>query len=342
MTSYVITQNMTDDTISMEDFFSESPKWYDRIGEIYALLERVIISEERSSDVLKLRRLNRIMSVHASTAIEGNLLSLDQVTDVVNGMPVWGPPKDIKEIQNAWQAYNRLEEYDPWDVMDFLSAHASMTDALIGESGKFRSVGVSVVTNHGMVIHKGSEPEDVPDLVKKLLEWGKGSDVHPLIKSSAVHFMIEHIHPFRDGNGRIGRLWQTLILSKWNPLFLWMPVETLIHHNQRRYYSALRDSNRNDLDCRPFIDLMLDIIADSLRKYVEMPVRDEVVFGLELKKCILSAVRSNPSVSAKDIATNLGKSSRTVERHINDMREMKVLKREGSKKTGIWVISGTL
>jgi len=333
---------MTNDTMFTDGFFSESSKWYDSIGEIYALLERVIISEERSPDVLKLRRLNRIMSVHASTAIEGNILSLNQVKDVINGTPVWGPPKDVKEIQNAWQAYNRLEEYDPWSIWDFLRAHASMTDTLIGESGKFRSVGVSVITDQGMVIHEGSNSDDVPDLVAKLLDWGKNSNAHPLIKSSAVHYMIEHIHPFRDGNGRIGRLWQTLILSKWNPLFLWMPVETLIYHNQRRYYSALRDSNRNDLDCRPFIDFMLEIIAESLRKYADMPVSRDVVFGLELKKGILNAVRSDPSVTAKGIADNLGKSSRTIERHIDDLKEKGILKREGSKKVGTWIISGTL
>ena len=315
---------------------------YDKIGNIYALIDRVIVSEKGSSEVLKLRKLNRIMSIHASTAIEGNMLTLEQVTDVINGVPVWGPAKEIKEIQNAWNAYNELDDYDPWNVEDFLRAHASMTDTLVGESGKFRSVDVAVVSSDGMILHRGSNPEDVPDLIAELLEWGKNSDIHPLIKSSAIHYMIEHIHPFRDGNGRIGRLWQTLIISKWKQIFTWMPVETLIHHNQRRYYSALRDSNRNKLDCKPFIDFMLNVIEDSLKKYVEMSVNKKSVSGIELKKRLLLTIKSDPSVSARDLAERLEKSARTIERHMDNLQKEGVLKRTGSKKTGSWVILKSL
>jgi Fic family protein len=188
------------------------------------LLERVKISEEQSGDVLYLRKLNRILSVHASTAIEGNQLTLGQVTDVVNGKPVWGPPKDIKEVQNAWHAYNEIPGYAPWVVDDLLRAHAHLTDTLIGESGQFRSGGVAVVGSDGALLHRGALSAQVPDPVAQLLDWGKTSEAHPLIKSSAVHYRLEYIHPFRDGNGRIGRLWQTLILSQWNPLFAWMSV----------------------------------------------------------------------------------------------------------------------
>jgi Fic family protein len=239
----------------MKTFYSESPRWYEKIGQIHALLERVKISEEEHDDVLHLRKLNRIMSIHASTAIEGNRLSLGQVQAVVNGAPVFGPPKDIKEVQNAWAAYNDMENLDPWSVTSLLKAHALLTNDLVGESGAFRTVGVAVVRGDGAVMHRGADPAKVPLLVDELLKWGKQSEVHPLIKSSALHFMIEHIHPFRDGNGRIGRLWQTLVLSRWNPLFEWMPVETLIHYNQALYYQALQDSHSAQVDCRPFIPL---------------------------------------------------------------------------------------
>ena len=321
-----------------ENFYSESQKWHETIGKIYALSERVTMSEERSSDVLKPRKLNRIMSIHASTAIEGNMLTLEQVTDVINGAPVWGPPKDIKEVQNAWHAYNEMNEYDPWNYEHFLKAHAAMTDSLINESGVFRSVDVAVIGSDGRILHKCSPPEDVPDLVKELLEWGKGSEAHPLIKSSAVHYMIEHIHPFRDGNGRIGRLWQTLILSQWDPLFAWMPVETLIHHNQRQYYKALRDSNRNELDCRPFIDFMLNVIEDSLHKYINIPFEENVGVNVGVKETILKMIENDPNVSAKDIAAAIGRSGRTVERYIKELREQGVLKRIGSDKSGEWQV----
>ncbi|NLX25098.1 MAG: Fic family protein [Lentisphaerae bacterium] len=192
--------------MTMEPSYTESPAWHQKIGDIHALLERVKISEEQSVDALYLRKLNRIMSIHASTAIEGNRLTLGQVTDVINGKPVLGPPKDIKEVQNAWQAYNEMVNYDPWSVGDLLKAHAGLTDTLISESGRFRSVGVAVVRGDGEVLHRGSPAEQVPALVEQLLTWGRTGEVHPLIKSSAVHYRLEYIHPFREGNGRIGRL----------------------------------------------------------------------------------------------------------------------------------------
>ena len=326
---------------TMGNPYSESSEWHDDIGKIYALLEHVISFEKNSSDVLKLRRLNRIMSVHASTAIEGNRLTLGEVTDVINGIPVWGPPKDIKEVQNAWQAYNRLDGYDPWNMTDILSAHATMTDSLIGESGIFRSVDVGVFRSDGVMLHQGAPPGDVPELMRALLEWGRKSEAHPLIKSSAVHYMIEHIHPFRDGNGRIGRLWQTLILSKWNPLFAWMPVEILVHNNQRQYYRALQDSHGNGTDCRPFIDFMLAVIEDSLHRYVGMSETD-VGVNVGVKGEVLEAIRNNPSASAQDIAKMINKSARTVERYIRELRDDGLIKRTGSDKKGVWIISETI
>jgi Fic family protein len=258
------------DASELANFFTESPKWHEKIGGIHALLERVKISEEQSGDVLHLRKLNRILSIHSSTAIEGNILTLGQVSDVINGKPVWGPPKDIKEVQNAWQAYNEINDYNPWRIDDLLRAHALMTEALVGESGKFRTVGVAVVRGDGVVMHRGAPSAEVPALVERLFRWGEASEAHALIKSSAVHYMLEHIHPFRDGNGRTGRLWQTLILAKWNPLFAWMPIETLVHHNQALYYRTLQESHTNGVDCRPFIDFMFDAIENSLYKFVDL------------------------------------------------------------------------
>ena len=330
-----------------KSYYTESPLWHEKIGNIHALLERVRISEERSGDVLQLRKLNRIMSIHASTAIEGNNLTLGQVTDVINGKQVWGPSKDIKEVQNAWQAYNELGNYNPWSVADLLKAHGLMTAALIGESGAFRSVDVAVVNSDGKVIHRGVSPEEVPDLVAQLLKWGHTSEAHPLIKSSAVHFMLEHIHPFRDGNGRIGRLWQTLILSKWNPLFTWMPVETMVHNNQALYYKALQDSYNNVVDCRPFIDFMLDAVANSLYKYVDIAIETaakehsvgvNVGVNVGVKADIINKLRKQQTLSAKELATLLKCSTRTIERYIRELREQGILVRIGSDKSGHWQI----
>ncbi|PKO62820.1 MAG: hypothetical protein CVU24_02250 [Betaproteobacteria bacterium HGW-Betaproteobacteria-18] len=336
----------------MEKFFTEAPKWHEKIGAIHALLERVKISEEQSGDVLHLRKLNRILSVHASTAIEGNQLTLGQVTDVINGKPVWGPPKDIKEVQNAWHAYNELPGYTPWSVDDLLRAHAHLTNTLIGESGQFRSGGVAVVGSDGTLLHRGALSAQVPSLVEQLLQWGQTSEAHPLIKSSAVHYRLEYIHPFRDGNGRIGRLWQTLILAQWNPLFAWMPMETLVHHNQVLYYKALQDSHAGaQVDCRPFIDFMLDALANSLYKYidvaaqtvVDVPVNIPVNVPVnvpvnELTDKILAMVRANPKVTAQKMALALGVTDKTIKRHLKALREQGRIQRVGSDKAGHWEI----
>lgn len=156
----------------LADFYTESPAWHGKIGDIHALLERVKISEEQSGNVLNLRKLNRILSIHASTAIEGNRLTLGQVSDVINGKPVWGPSKDIKEVQNAWLAYKEMASYYPWAVDALLRAHASLTETLIKESGQFRSVAVAVVSGDGVVLHRGAPAEKVPALVAQLLLWG--------------------------------------------------------------------------------------------------------------------------------------------------------------------------
>ena len=335
----------------LETFYTESSAWHQKIGDIHALLERVKISEERSGDALHLRRLNRIMSIHASTAIEGNCLTLGQVTDVINGKPVGGPKKDIKEVQNAWQAYNEITNYAPWSVSDLLKAHASLTDTLIGESGQFRSVGVAVVRGDGVVMHRGSPAELVPTLVEQLLTWGRTSEAHPLIKSSTVHYMLEHIHPFRDGNGRIGRLWQTLILSKWNPLFAWMPIETLVHHNQALYYTALQDSHTGTVDCRPFIDFMLDAIGISLYKYIDIATETAVdvpanvpanvpvnVPANGVSDKILIIVRADPKATAQKMALSLGVTDKTIKRHLKALREQGQLQRVGSDKAGHWEV----
>lgn len=340
-----------------KNFFSESPKWHEKIGGIHALLERVKMSEEQSGDILRLRRLNRIMSIHASTAIEGNILTLGQVTDIVNNKPVWGPPKDIKEVQNAWQAYNEINNYNPWSVDDFLKANSLLTQTLVGEAGQFRTVSVAVVRGDGIVMHQGALTEAVPELVAQLFRWAENSEAHSLIKSSAVHYMIEHIHPFRDGNGRIGRLWQTLILSKWNPLFAWMPVETLVHYNQALYYKALQESHKTNVDCRPFIDFMLDAIENSLYKYVDIATETQTsknehesinvpvniplnVPVNPLQQKILILLKTNKKATIQKLAATLGVTDRTIKRALKSLREANIIKRIGSDKTGHWEIHG--
>ena len=210
-----------------------------------------------------LRRSNRIRTIHGSLAIEQNTLSLDQVTAVLNGKHILAPPKDIAEVKNAYEIYERLDELDPYSVDDLLTAHSIMTRNLVKESGVFRTRPVGVVDDEGHVLHFGTLPQYVPDLVMELLDWAKTSAVHMLIRSCVFHYELELIHPFADGNGRMGRLWHTLLLSKWNPAFAWLPVESIIHDRQQEYYDAINASNDAG-ESTVFIEFMLSAIKASL------------------------------------------------------------------------------
>ena len=200
---------------------------------------------------------------HVNREIEQNTLSLEQVTAVLNGKRVLAPPKDIAEVKNAYEIYERLDELDPYSVEALLTAHGIMTRGLVEESGMFRTRPVGVVDQEGHVLHFGTLPQYVPDLVMELLDWAKSSDLHMLIRSCVFHYELELIHPFADGNGRVGRLWHTLLLSKWNPVFAWLPVESIIHDHQQEYYAAINASNDAG-ESTVFIEFMLSVIKASL------------------------------------------------------------------------------
>ena len=232
------------------------------IAEIAELVGKLTSTNQLSANPT-LRRTNRIRTIHGSLAIEQNTLSLEQVTAVLNGKQVLAPPKDIAEVKNAYEIYERLDELDPYSVDDLLTAHGIMTRELVDESGVFRSKPVGVVDQEGHVLHFGTLPQYVPDLVMELLDWVKNSDVHMLIRSCVFHYELELIHPFADGNGRVGRLWHTLLLSKWNPAFAWLPVESIIHDRQQEYYAAINASNDAG-ESTVFIEFMLSAIKTSL------------------------------------------------------------------------------
>lgn len=234
----------------------------DHVAEIAELVGRLTSTNQLSANPT-LRRTNRIRTIHGSLAIEQNTLTLEQVTAVLNGKQVLAPPKDIAEVKNAYEIYERLEELDPYSVDDLLTAHGIMTRELVDESGVFRSKPVGVVDQEGHVLHFGTLPQYVPDLVMELLNWVKSSDVHMLIRSCVFHYEFELIHPFADGNGRVGRLWHTLLLSKWNPAFAWLPVESSIHDRQQEYYAAINASNDAG-ESTVFIEFMLSAIKASL------------------------------------------------------------------------------
>lgn len=211
----------------------------------------------------RLRRENRIRTIHSSLAIEHNSLSLEQVTAILNGRRVLGNPNEIKEILNAYEAYELMLRLDPASVEDLLHAHRLMMNGLIPENGRFRSAGVGVFNAEGL-IHLAPPAKFVSEHIHNLFDWYQRSELHPLIKSAVFHYEFEFIHPFADGNGRMGRMWHCLLLGKWKELFFWLPIEELIRSRQREYYAALCAADAQ-ADSAGFVELMLEIIRDSLR-----------------------------------------------------------------------------
>ena len=214
-----------------------------------------------------LQRGNRIRTVQASCAIEGNTLSVEQVTAVLEGKRVLGTPREIQEVRNAFVAYERLPEWSPHSRDALLAAHGILMAGLVDEPGRFRSGGVGIQRGEE-IVHLAPPANRVPALVADLLAWLKTTPEHPLIASCVFHYEFEFIHPFQDGNGRMGRLWQTLVLSRWNPLFAAVSVETLTGEHQTDYYAALNASNKA-VACTPFIEFMLAMIRDALLELTE-------------------------------------------------------------------------
>ena len=277
----------------------------------YVLTERILDLVERIGEALgrasvevpslRLRRANRIRSIHGSVAIEGNMLSEEQVSAILDGKRVIAPPREILEVQNALEAYDQLNEWSPFSGSDLLSAHAVMMTGLLEVSGKYRLKSVGVAGPEG-IIHIAPPADRVPFLMSDLLHWLETTELHPLVASAVFHYEFEFIHPFADGNGRMGRLWQTLILSRWNRAFGDIAVESMIHAHQQEYYDAINESSAA-VNCGPFIEFMLQVILESIQTD---QVGDQV--GDQVKR-LLKAI-GNRKISAIELMESLGLSHR--------------------------------
>lgn len=214
-----------------------------------------------------LRKNNRIKSVHASLKIEANSLSLDNVRDILNGKTVLGPQKEIIEVKNAFAAYDLIEKTNPYSIRALNKIHGIMTRGLLAESGAFRKGNEGVFSN-GKCIFMAPPPEFVPNLIEELFAWMKSNkkDLHQLIMASVFHYEFVFIHPFTDGNGRMARYWQTLLLSQWKPIFKYIPIESQIGKFQEEYYKAISicHTNGNSTIFIEFILTQIDHILDEV------------------------------------------------------------------------------
>lgn len=255
----------------------------------------------------RLRRVNRIKSIQSSLAIENNTLSLEQVTDVIDGKRVLGPQDDILAVKNAFEVYKILPELAPFSLNDLKKAHGIMMNGLIDGAGVLRTKSVGVISESGKVIHVAPPHNMVSVLMSQLFDWLRTSKTHMLIRSSVFHYDFEFIHPFADGNGRMGRFWQTVLLASWKPIFEWIPVESIIKDNQDEYYRAIGLSTAEGKSNR-FILFMLGVIKQAIEDIVN-DSRNHYNHISGQVGALLSVIESYP-MTALELMEKLGLKSR--------------------------------
>ena len=252
-----------------------------------------------------LRKENRIRTIHSSLSIEHNSLTLEQVTAIIDGRRILGNPVEIQEVKSAYTAYEMMLTLDPYSVDDLLKAYKAMMNELISENGRFRSGGVGVF-NGKVLVHMAPPANMVPGQIQDLFTWYKTAEIHPFIRSSIFHYEFEFIHPFADGNGRMGRMWHSLLLGRWNEIFYWLPVEDLIRLRQEEYYNALGKSD-TDADSCAFVEFLLQVIMDTLQNTTVVgnddveEQRDPLVD--KLREAIGNDVLSASEISKRSIMT---------------------------------------
>jgi len=287
----------------------------------------------------KLRKANRIKTIAGTLEIEGNFLGEEKITAIIEGKRVLGRYEEILEVEGVIDAYKGFETYRFDRLDDLLGAHKLMMKNMLRTAGSFRSVNVGV-GNHEGVSHVAPPHGMVPDLMQELFDWLRHSDEHMLIKSCVFHYEFEFIHPFSDGNGRIGRLWQSVILYHWRKVFNAIPTESMIRNNQERYYQALEASGKAG-ESTPFIEFMLEIILETIQNF-EQKVGNEVgnEVGNDLtpnQQKILEALQKNPKLSAQKLADLIGISKRKIEENLAKLKAKGHLKRIGGTR-GHWRI----
>lgn len=301
------------------------------VGEINSL--------ENSPRHLELRKENRIKTIHSSLAIENNSLSLEQITAIIEGKRVLGSPNEIQEVKNALQAYELLLTLNSYEEKDLLKAHKLMMADLVERNGKYRKDGVGIFDGN-QVVHLAPPADIVPFLMSDLFEWLKNSDVHPLIKSCVFHYEFEFIHPFQDGNGRMGRLWQTVILKEWKSVFAWLPIETLIKENQVEYYNALNSSD-SDANSTNFTVFMLQTILRTIKEIIETEKKITLKITVKItanQKKILEAIKQNPFVTQEELSSIVGIAKLNINKNMKKLQEQGIIERVGADKNGKWIV----
>ena len=298
--------------------------------EIAEMVGALIPSSSLNTNPQLHRRL-RIKTIHSSLLIEGNGLSEDEVFAILDGKKVLGRTSDIREVENAGRAYDLIDQLDPFKLDDLLRAHGIMMNGLVEDAGTFRSSNAGVFDGERL-IHAGTPASYIPEIMHDLFAWLADTDLHPLIYSCIFHYEFEFIHPFADGNGRTGRLWHTLMLSRWRSILAWLPIESVIRDRQQGYYSAIAESNATG-SCEAFVMFMLKVIRDSMLPYLEQENGQE-----SREEKILGLLTTRPNLTVSTIVQETGLPRRTVERILATLKGSNRLIRHGSPRAGRWEV----
>lgn len=271
-------------------------------------------------------------------------MSIEQVTAVLNGKSVVASPREIVEVKNEADTYALFSKLNPYKESDLLRAHAAMMRNLVNEPGHYRRVGVYIKDSKGEIVHRGADPEDVPQLMAELFDYLRKSKDSALLKGAIFHHRFETIHPFADGNGRMGRLWQSAILNKYNPAFATLPVETIVHDSQRQYYQTLRASREDD-DLGPFIEFTLTTLRKALQlrlaERTELPqdVSDKLYDIGDWAELIVQEILLDNNCTTAALSSVCGIGQRMVKEYLSRLQKAGMLRRMGGPRYGHWELT---
>jgi len=323
--------------MSYQPPFTITSKIIDLVSQISEKIGEV--QRDFSNASPQLRKQNRIKTITGTLQIEGNTLTEDQVSAILEGKRVLASVRELAEVKGAIVAYEALNKLNPLSLDDLLQAHDLMMGDVLTNAGRFREKSVGIYKGKE-VVHVAPPAHQVSGLMAELIQWLETTDCHPLISSSIFHYEFEFIHPFVDGNGRMGRLWQTLILSRWKPLFNTVPLESVIKECQQDYYDALGQAD-NSADSTTFIVFMLQAILNTIEQNAPVNALDNAPVNIENLKtpdAILALVAQDSFITRAKLAELIGKDIRTIARAIKKLQDTDKLERVGSDKTGHWQI----